>query len=106
MRIPDMSRCEASLSASYYDKKTKADGTYDHDVWLQYDGNHVRCQDKGKTLRRNEWGWYDLCGMHDLMARRTKLFYPYIPPGRECKQPCCVSTWQVSTWTPSSRVRA
>lgn len=105
MRIPDMSRCEASLSAAYYAKKSKAADIYDHDTWLDYDGGHVRCKNKGKVLRRGSLGWVNLCGQHDSMVRRTGIFYPYLPR-HGCWQPCCVSTWQLGVFTPSKRVRA
>lgn len=106
MRIPDMRRCEASLSAAYYARKSKARGAYDHDRWLWLDGGHERCRNKVKTLRRGADGWYGVCGLHDLMARRHDgLFYPYMPPGRGCRQPCCAEVWQVSTWTPSKRLK-
>jgi hypothetical protein len=110
------SRCQASLSAEVYRRKSKAAGTYDHSLWLRYDGNHVRCENPSRMMRRDSTGWVGLCRLHDAAAKKRGQYFPYIPPGRGCQEPCCrpagmprtdagASVWQIGTWTPSRRLR-
>jgi len=95
--------CMASLSADYYKRKSRADGTYDHARWLWLDGGHERCPRQGVVWKGSEGGVYLLCRVH---AARTQV-YPYLQPGPSCRQPCCAgerNTWTVSTWRPSKRL--
>ena len=114
------SRCQASMSADYYKRRAKAAGTYDHGVWLWFDGGHERCPREAVMYRRGGRGLYRLCRMH---AARPQV-YPYLPPGPSCHQPCCdsqerrgatestvearheseVGTWSVGIWRPSRRL--
>lgn len=106
MSIPSH-RCQASLSAEVYKKRSKADGTYDHATWLRYDGNHVRCRNPTKMMRRGSGGWVGLCGLHDAVVRRRRQYFPYLPAGETCHEPCCLGdreVWQVGVWTPSERL--
>ena len=107
MHIPSR-RCEASLSAAVYKKKRSgAAGTYDHATWLQYDGNHIRCTNPARTLRRGSTGWVGLCHMHNAVVKRSGQYFPYLPPGPRCTQPCCKGdrqVWTIGVWTPSQRL--
>jgi hypothetical protein len=101
--LEDPGSCMASLSADYYRRKSKPDGTYDHARWLWLDGGHDRCRRKGVVWKSGDGGVYLLCRVH---AARPRMF-PYLKPGPTCRQPCCAGgreTWTLSTWTPSRRL--
>ena len=89
MGMPDLQCCEASLSAETYRKRSKADGTYDHDRWLQYDGNHVRCKNPTRMMHRAPGGLVGVCLVHSRVIKRTGAYFPYLEPGVGCHQPCC-----------------
>ena len=79
-------RCEASLSADSYKRHTpKAE--YDHDKWLWLDGGHERCPHRVSKLMPTRERWVGFCKRHD--PGPSGQFFPYIPPGESCRQPCC-----------------
>ena len=84
-------QCEASLSAEIYRKKAMADGTYVRATWEWYDGNHMRCSHPTTTMHfdRGHGRLVGVCGVHSGVIKRTGAFFPYIPPGPHCAQPCC-----------------
>ena len=68
-----------------------ADGTYSQATWEQYDGNHVRCPNPTKVMHRHTYRMelIGVCGVHEAFFQRHGSYFPYIPPGPHCPQPCC-----------------